>query len=203
MKLKVVTLTLIFALSPAFAFAQGRGPGGGGGQGAGQRGTQRQGQAGQMGKAQGQGQMDRDRQHLRTHVADQQRDQFKTCTQDMDRLRTQSRDMLNATGTAFTPDNARQVRDQFQQQFQTMQQEHETLMNGLDPDQKAAVQNRVRNMQQVQSRISTRLQAMNEELSSDSPNQQRLREHARYIERETSRWQKEYRNVGQDLTLTE
>lgn len=206
MNRKFVGLLGIFAMLPMMAFAQGRGAGGpGGGQRGGQPQTQTRGQ-GRVGQGMGQGQMDRDRirQELHTHATDQQRDRLRDCTQDMDRLRTQSRDMLNATSAkGFNAENARQQRERLQQQFEATTQAHHRFMNSLDKEQQQAMQSRARNMDQLQSRIRTRLETMNKELRAESPSRKRLQEQARYVERETQRMQNQYRDMGEDLSLTE
>lgn len=196
MKKAMMAIALLFAIAPVLAAAQGR-PGG-----QGQRQSRPRAQQGRStGSAQGQMDRDRIRQQLHTHATTQQRDQFRTCTKDMNQLRTRSRDMVRATGKGFNVGNARQQRDRFQEQFQAMQQQHERMMNGLDPAQRSAMQNRIRNMDQIRSQVQTRLQEINQELGADSPNRQRVQEQARFIEREMQRWQKEYRAMGEDLSL--
>lgn len=198
----MIGTALAFVMTPMFALGQGR-PGG---QGAGQKPRQTQSQKGQAGKTVGKGDMDRDhiRQQLHTHATDQERDQYRTCTQDMDQLRTRARDMVRATdGSNFNVEKARQQQAQFREQFQSMQQQHQQFMSGLDQEQKSAMQNRIRNMEQTQSRINTRLQEMENELNSNNINQQRIRDHARYLQREMQRLQNEHRAMGEDLSLSQ
>ncbi|HVC00140.1 MAG TPA: hypothetical protein VNJ12_12520, partial [Candidatus Dormibacteraeota bacterium] len=193
-------LILIFALAPAFALAQGRGRGSGG-QSGGQRSTQGPGSPVQMGPGQAQGQMDRAR--LRTHATGQQRDQFRTATQTMDQVRTQARDMTRlGTGQGFNADRARQTRDRLQEQVQSMQKQQEQLMQRLDEQQRTAIRQRTRDMEQIQQRLTGRLQEMNGELSQANPNGEKVRTLARNIERETNRWQEQYRAMGQELSLS-
>jgi predicted transcriptional regulator len=56
-------------------------------------------------------------------------------------------------------------------------------------------------MEQMQSRISTRLQATYRELNAANPDRKRLQEQARYVDREMQRLQREYRNMGEELSL--
>jgi len=98
---------LVLAAAPILV-AQGRGGQGGGGpqSGMGQQGQPGMGQQGQqpgMGQSgspqdmgQGQQQANRDQQRQRIHATDQQRNQYNTCTQSADRVRTQARTMADA-----------------------------------------------------------------------------------------------------------
>jgi hypothetical protein len=112
--------------------------------------------------------------------------------------------MVSATaGTGFNAENANQVRTRLQEQFQAMEQAHQQFKDSLDNEQQQAMQTRTRNMEQIQSRIRTRLEAMNKELQSSKPNQKKLQEQARYVERETQRLQNQYQDMGEDLSLAE
>jgi arginine deiminase len=120
----------------------------------------------------------------------------------MDRIRTQARDMAQAaSGKAFNADYARQERDRLREHIQTMQQEHQRLMQGLTADQSETVRDRARTMEQLHERIQIRLQAMNEELGKAAPEGKRVAEQARSIEREMKTWQDQHRAMGRDLAL--
>ena len=82
-----------------------------------------------------------------------------------------------------------------------MQQEHARLMQGLSAEQQLTVQQRARSMQQYQERINTRLQAMDQELSSTQPHRQHVAEHARAMEQEMNRWQTQNQAMAADLGL--
>jgi uncharacterized protein (DUF3084 family) len=56
-------------------------------------------------------------------------------------------------------------------------------------------------MQQIQERINTRLQDMDQELVKASPDGKRVAEQARAVERETKEYQKQYREMGEALSL--
>jgi len=56
-------------------------------------------------------------------------------------------------------------------------------------------------MQQIHERIQNRLQEMNQELSNTAPNQKRIAEQARVTERDMNTYQKEFRQMGDDLGL--
>jgi hypothetical protein len=160
---------------------------------------------GSQGQA-GQGTMDKTRQmqrdRLRTQATDQQRQQFKTCDQSQDRIRTQARDMARAaSGSSFNADQARQQRDQLREQLQTMEQQHESVMQGLNSQQRSAVEQRTRTMQLTQQRINNRLRNMDQELAKGSPDGKRVAEQASNVEREMNEYQKQYRETGDDLSL--
>ena len=201
MKNTLVFVTVLILLTPGLS-AQGKG-GSGGQRGAGaQRPPQGQGpgqQQGQMGSAQGQGDLDRDR--LRTQATDQQRDQYRTCDGSMEQLRTQSRAMARTSDGKFNKDAAVKQHEQLQATFRNMQQEQERLMQNLNDEQRAAVQTRTQQMEQLQERISNRLTAMNQELGQGEPSASRIREQARNIERDMERFRSQYRAMGQDLSF--
>ena len=120
----------------------------------------------------------------------------------MDRLRTQARDMVRASsGSSFNAGQTRQQRDQLREQLRTMEQQHESVMQGLNTQQRAAVEQQTRTMRQTQQRISNRLQNMDQELSKGSPDGKRVAEQARNVEREMNEYQKQYREAGDELSL--
>lgn len=144
--------------------------------------------------------MQRDR--LRTQATDQQRDQYRTCDQSMDRIRTQAHDMAQAAaGSGFNAGQAQQQRDQLRQQIQTMQQEQDRLRQSLSSDQSGFAKQRTQNADRLRERVNTRLQELDQELAKPSPDAKRINETARIVEREMNAWQKEYRAMGVDLSL--
>ena len=141
------------------------------------------------------------RQQLRSQVTNQQREQYRVGNQFMDRIRTQARDMERVSAGTFNADQVRQQRDQLRDQVRTMEQQNQHLIQGLNSEQRAAVEQRTRNMNQIQKRINSRLQNVDQELAKPSPNRERIAEQARYVERETQQYQRQYRNLGDDLSL--
>jgi chromosome segregation ATPase len=132
----------------------------------------------------------------------QQRQQYETCSKTMDRVRETTRDMVRtADGKAFSADQARQQRDRLQEHLQTMEQQHQQVMQGLGVEQRSTIQQRAKTMDQIRDRIHTRIQEMNQELAKTSPDPPRVAEHARVLEREMNEWQKQYREFGEDLGL--
>ena len=142
------------------------------------------------------------RNQLRSQATDGQREQYRTGNQSMERIRTQARDMARiSNGTTFNADQARQQRDQLRDQVRTMDQQNQRLMEGLDNQQRTAVEQRTRTMNQLQERINSRLQNMDQELAKTSPDRKRIAEEAQNVERETQRYQQQYRDMGDDLNL--
>lgn len=106
-----------------------------------------------------------------------------------------------ANGTTFNADQARQQRDQIRDQVRTMDQQNQRLMQGLDTQQRAAIEQRTRSMNQLQERINSRLQNMDQELAKTSPDRKRIAEEARNVEREMQQYRQQYRDMGDDLSL--
>lgn len=201
MKTKVFLTAAILTLTLPPVWAQGHGGGQHGGQGRPPQG-QGQGQQQGMGGDAGRGTMDRDRtqDRQRVHATDQQRDQLRSCDQSMDRVRTRARDMAKTAGGGnFSADQTRQHRDQLREQLRTMEQEHGQLMNGLNADQKQALEVRHRQMEQIHERMNARLQKMDKELGEATPNGKRVAEHARAVEREMKQLQKHNREMQSEM----
>lgn len=202
-----ISVTLALILVPGILLSQhGRGGSGGG------RSTMQTGPAAGMGQGTGMhtGSMDRDRTQDRTQLHDrlhsqataQQRDQFRDCAQTMDRTRQQARTMSRATkGSSFDSAAVRQQQQQFQEQLRTMEQNRERLYQGLNNDQREAIQARHQNMLQLHERMQNRLSSMNQELSKESPDSKQLADLARANEREMNSYRKQFRSLGDELNL--
>lgn len=201
MRRNMLVLLAISALISPGLNAQGRRGGAAGGPA--QMQSRQAAGRGQQGTLQRDMQRDMQRDRLRTQATDQQRQQFETCDQSMDRVRTQARDMARSKDRAFNVDAARQQRDQLRDRVANMQQEHERLMQGLGTEQQSAVQARVRAMQQIQERMNTRLQRMDQELAKAQPSGKAFRAEARLMQREMNNWENQYRGMGADLGLDE
>jgi len=81
-----------------------------------------------------------------------------------------------------------------------MEQEHTRLMQGLSGEQREALREQIRSMEQNREQIRTRLQEMDQELAGEGPNGKRVAEHARAIEREMKQWQKTNREMGEEMS---
>lgn len=198
MKCNALLLSTVLLVSAPLIAAQGHGQGGSpkaGGQKQGQQQGQQAG-AGQTGSGQ------KDRNRLRVHATDQQRDQYRTCDQSMDRIRQQARDMSHAAaGKQFQTEKLRKDREQMREQMQAMEQEHHRFMEGLTPEQKTAVEARHRNMEQIHQRLNHRLQEIDQELAKSNPDAKHVREQARAVEREMELMRKQHREMGSELGL--
>jgi chromosome segregation ATPase len=187
MKTRILSLLMAMAFSSAFLPAQGRGGGGQRGGQLGQGPDMGQGhQRGQMGAPAGRG--------------PQQRDRLRTCDQTAQQIRTQARQMArDARGSKFNANQARQQRDQLREQLQTMQREHEQLMSGLSTEQREALQNRIRNMDQLHEKVNIQLQQVDAQLNQDNPDGKLVRQHAREMEQSMKEWQKQYRKIQSEM----
>ncbi len=106
-----------------------------------------------------------------------------------------------ASKSSFNADEVRQQHQRVQEQVRTLAQNHEQLMQGLSQEQKDAVQQRNQSLLQTHERIQNRLQEMDQELANPQPNAKRVAEQARATEREMNAYQKEFRAMGDDLSL--
>jgi len=204
LKKSLILFSMVF-LSLAVAFAQGRGggkgQGGGQGQGQGQAMGQGSGQGGSQGQGQGQGTQsgDTQRDQKRTRITTQQRQQVQTCDKSADGLRKQARKMSQASGKKFNAAEANQQQSQIREGLRAMEQEQERLMNGLDPSQKQALQQRIGNMNQFREQMNVQTRLMDQELASPNADAQRVAERAQEMERIMNNWRKEYKALSSEV----
>lgn len=86
-------------------------------------------------------------------------------------------------------------------EIRTMQQEHDRFMQRLSDDERAAMQDRVRKMDQARDRVNLSIQAMNEGFKQVNPDQQHIAKQARKIEKAMKEWQKQYHKMGSDMEI--
>jgi hypothetical protein len=198
---KLSFLLVLFCLATLPLFAQRRGSGGmQGGQGhQGMPGMQRgQNQSPTMGGQMGQ----QDRQRMRIHATSQQQTQYRTCTQSMDRVRSQIREMARASnGKTMNRQQMQQLHQQLRSELQSMQQTREQLMTGFDDEQKTAVQNRAQNMIHTQSDLDYFSDALGFELNQAELNTSKIREHVRKMEHTAQELQQEQRDMARDAGI--
>jgi uncharacterized protein (DUF3084 family) len=84
-----------------------------------------------------------------------------------------------------------------------MQQEHDRFAQGLSEEQRAAVQDRIRKMDQARDRVHTQSQQMDQEMSQANPNAQRVATQAREMEKAVKEWQKQYRSLGSEIGISQ
>lgn len=196
----ITVATLVFSLA---AFGQGR-PQGGGARGTGGMGGQRGmgSQQGSMGQGSMAGQQDRmrDQQQQRIHATTQQRQQIRDCTQSTSRLRKQVRDMSRVkAGSNIGADQAKQWREQLRNEIRNMNQEQERLVSGLSPEQRAATQNQVQQMEQSRERLQKMSDALNLALEEDAVSGDKVREQARDMQTELDRLRDQQRDFENQL----
>lgn len=175
--------------------AQGRSPGGmQAGNRQGMQGMQRgQGQSPAMGGQIGQ----QDRQRMRIHATQQQQDQYRTCTQSMDRLQSRVREMARLSkGEQFDRGQMQQLRNKLRTDLQTMQQERQELNAGLTAEQQAAVQNQVQEMNRSQKDLESNFEALGRELDLVNPSQDRVRDQVRNMDRAAKSLQQRQREMA-------
>jgi hypothetical protein len=153
----------------------------------------RQGQSGQQGQMQGNrqsGRIQTDRQQ--TSISSRQREQIRDCSNMADAIRKQARDMAQASGNKFNAGETQQQLGQIQQRYQTMEKEHERLMQGLDAGQQQGMQEQIQNMNRLRSQVNSQLQQMNSDLKSAEPNAQKVSQQAREMERTMNALKNQY-----------
>lgn len=180
--------------SPALAF-QGRPGGSQGSQGGQGRQQPRSGQQkGQMSSSRGAA------NHQRIRASDQQRDQLRDCTQTAARIRQQARDMEQLTRSkTFDAARARQQRDQMREQFRTMEQEHQRLINSMSQDQRNTLHNRLKEMDQIRQRVNSQFGQLDMELALTGPSAKEVRSRAEKISKEMNRWKSQYRAMESEM----
>ena len=132
----------------------------------------------------------------RIHRTQQQRDQIRSCDKMADGIRKQAKEMAQASKKGFKADEANKQRNQIRDQFQTMEQQHNQLMNSLDGAQNQAWQEQIKNMNEFHQQLNLQMQKMDGELSSADPDSKRIRESAQEMERIMNNWRKEYRTLS-------
>jgi hypothetical protein len=143
-----------------------------------------------------------DRQRMRVHATEKQQAQNRTCTQSMERVRTRVREIARATkGQPLNRQEMQRLHQQLRSELRTMQSEREELLSGLDDEQKAAVQNRVQEMNHLQMDLDSFSEALGFELDQLEPNPGRLREQARNLERTAKQLQQEQRDMSAEAGL--
>ncbi len=148
----------------------------------------------------GKGTMQRDQ--ARIHATAQQRDQLRACDQSADQIRQRARDLARTaqrSGSQAEPMRAQAT--QLRQQFRSMQEEHNRLMQSLRPEQKTAWQERIRKMEQIREQAEAQLSSIEGELAHTYPDGRRIAERAREMERLMKAWQEQYREMNEQMTV--
>jgi alcohol dehydrogenase YqhD (iron-dependent ADH family) len=72
-------------------------------------------------------------------------------------------------------------------------------MNGLDPSQRQALQQRIGNMNQFREQMNVQTRLMDQELASPNADAQRVAERAQEMERVMNNWRKEYKALFSEV----
>ena len=184
---KYLIFLSMFLLAAIVAYPQ-RG-GGGGHQGS----SGAQEKMGRQGNIQsGRGQMDQDR----TRINSEQRKQIRDCSNLADGIRKQAQNMAQTSRQNLDTGEARKQLAQIQKRFQTMEKEHERLMQGLDTGQQQGFQEQIKNMNQLRSQVNNQLQQMNSDLAAAEPDRQKVSEKAREMERTMNELKNQYNTLA-------
>ncbi len=204
MKRKLLLMTALLCWAGTGLVAA-QGPRGGGMQGGGQG---RQGMPGmggqQMGPPGGQnpGMGQQKRQQMHVHATQQQQTQYRNCTQSTEQVRSRIRQMSQLMKRqSFNTQQALQLHQQLQNELQTIQQQREQLMAGLDAEQKASVQNRVQQVNRTQMDLNTLSDALGFELDQADPSPDRLRDQVRKMDRTSKQLQQQERDMAADAGI--
>lgn len=195
MKAKITPFLLLFALlNPAPVTTQGRFGGNvqqlhpqGAGQGQGQRGAE-------MGK----GTLERDQKRIRATI--QQRDQLRSCDRSADQVRKRARTLARTAQNAGAQAGAiGEQTTQLRQQFRSMLEEHNRLLESLDTEQRTRLQEQIRNMQAIRERVEIQLSAIETGSARSDPDRKRIAERARELEQHLKEWQRQYRTMNRQM----
>jgi hypothetical protein len=197
---ELFSLLILLCLAAVPVLAQRRGAGGmQGGQGQAMTGMQRgqnqsSGMSGQMGQ--------QERQRMRIHATQPQQMQYRTCTQSMDRVRLQIRQMTRSTkGATIDRQQMQLLHQQLRNELQTMRHERERLVTGFDDEQKAAIQNRLQEMNHSQTDLDYLSDALGFELNQAELNSDKVREQVRNIDRSAKELQQQQRDMAGDAGI--
>lgn len=198
MWLRFVVFAACFGLATSAALFAQRGR-----QGGGMGGSQRQpSTAGQPRESRQQptGLSSEERQRIR--ASKKQRDQHQLATQAVNRIRTRAREMVRAARVnRFNLQLFRRQYAELQNELSLMQEEHERLMAELGEEQRAATQDRNREMEKELEEIDVWIEAMDAELEEPSPDRKELEKESRKIERAAKKLEDDYRSLASDLSI--
>ena len=141
-----------------------------------------------------------ERQRIR--ASKKQRDQHQLATQAVNRIRTRAREMVRAARVnRFNLELFRRQYAELQNELSLMQEEHERLMAELGEEQRAATQDRNREMEKELEEIDVWIEAMDAELEEPSPDRKELEKGSRKIERAAKKLEDDYRSLASDLSI--
>ncbi|MCL6481680.1 MAG: hypothetical protein K6U02_08135 [Firmicutes bacterium] len=148
----------------------------------------------------GKGTVQRDQKRI--YATTEQRNQIRTCNQSADEIRQRARELARtAQHSGWQAGSMREQVTRLRQQFRSLQEEHNRLMQGQDAEQRAVLQERIRNMEQLGERVEAELSTIEGELANTKPDGKRIAGHVREIERYMKEWQEQYREMHMRMPL--
>ena len=142
------------------------------------------------------------RQRMQTQVTQQQRDQYRQCTQSMEQVRGQVQLMRKAaSGNAVDRQQVRQLRDRLHTTMQTMLQERDRLSASLNQEQKTAVQNQLTETDRNQQQLEEVSELLGYELDQADMDRDRVRDQLRDMDKAAKRLHDQQQLLGQNLAV--
>lgn len=156
------------------------------------RGGQGQGQGTQVRQAQ--------RTQARIHATSAQRGQYQAACAAGTQARKQVRSMVKSQkGTGASPSQARTQRDQLADSVRTIDRDHRRLVEGLDAQQRYALQDRVRETNRLVGEVDERHRSLDRALADPTSGSREISERAKQLDRAMKDWQKQYRKLGSEM----
>lgn len=177
-------LTAIFLAVSSLALAQHGGHGGGGG----------------FGHAGHDPSMEDLQRKMKIMATNEQRTQLRDCLGATERLRTLAADMRKPAQLS-EPESLKAHQRWNEELRQAMQNHHQAFVEGLNPDQQAALKDRLRKMDKTWSELSSRFEVMDRDLAEATPDAKRLSDHAKELEKSLKKWQKQHRELGSEMGI--
>lgn len=207
--LRSVVIITCFASGPIFAVAQMRG-GSSGGMGQGQSGSG--GMQGQHSAGMGSGggmspngpmlTIDQRRQMMHTtHTQDQQ---YAKCTQAMNQVREGVKHMMASGANSGQTADAQQSdgsNDQLDSDVQDLAQDQDDFLDSLNDDQKAALQNQIKDVQKKMKQLDELSKELKAELEDKNTDPKKVHEQAKKLDKLSKAIQNEQRQIASALGI--
>jgi hypothetical protein len=132
----------------------------------------------------------------------QQRVQYRSLAQAMNRVRTRAREMgrlAKRTGGGYEQFRAQYI--ELQNEFELMREQHENFVEGLSDEQGVATEEREKEMAKDLDELNVWMEAMDDELNQGEPDAKKLEKQARQVEKAAKNWQEGSRRLASDLSI--
>jgi len=93
----------------------------------------------------------------------------------------------------------RRLHEQLQQEIRTMQQDRDRFMSSLGGEQRQALQNRIRKLDQTRDRLDERSRFLDAEMAKPDRDSKRVRDYTGDVEKATNEYQKRLRETARDM----